>query len=185
MISYLFLIFGIFLLLAGTKPVQSATKIIFNGPATAQLKYASVTQAASTFGKQKQASTPDGLIRDLYKIHAKDAGSIVQGRNRAILDKFFSKNLAELIWKDIRSRGEGAGVIDFDIFYNTQDPAVSNLVVNAPKITSAKASVSVSFRNARAKQSVKYLLVKQNSGRKIFDIQYERGQTLVKYFEES
>jgi hypothetical protein len=100
------------------------------------------------------------------------------------LDKYFDRNLANLIWKDLTTHRNEYGVIDFDIFYNTQDPLIKNVSVGQPKINGAKATVSVSFYNAAAKEIVVYMLVKQNGEWKISDIKYRNGDTLLKYFKE-
>lgn len=146
---------------------------------TAPANVAAETSAAQT------VPAPDALVKDLYKTHDKDNGAIVQGKNRAILDKYFDKNLASLIWKDMTTNKDEVGVIDFDIFYNTQDPEIKNLVVGAAKIDGDKASVPVTFDNYKTKNSLTYSLVKENSTWKISDISYGKGENLLKYFKES
>lgn len=136
-------------------------------------------------GSEKQTSSPDALIRDLYKVHAKNAGTIVQGKNRSVLNKYFDKNLSGLIWKDITTHQDEIGVIDFDIFYNTQDPVISRLVVGAAKVSGDKATVAVTFNNDKAKNLVTYSLVKENSAWKISDIIYGKGESLLKYFKNA
>lgn len=145
----------------------------------------SPSPTVETQTQTQTAITPDALVKDLYKTHEKNAGTIVQGKNRQILDKFFDKNMANLIWKDMTTNQDEVGVIDFDIFYNTQDPDIKNLVVNAPKITGDKATVLVTFINYTVKNTLTYSLVKENSNWKISDINYGGTDSLLKYFKES
>ncbi len=133
---------------------------------------------------QTTDTAPDALLKDLYKTHEKDSGAIVQGKNRAILDKYFDKNLADLIWKDMTTNKEEVGVIDFDIFYNAQDADVKNLVVGTPKIDGDKASAVVTFENFKEKNTLTYSLIKEKGAWKISDIDYGQGNTLLKYFKE-
>jgi len=112
------------------------------------------------------------------------SGAIVQGKNRAILDKYFDKNLADLIWKDMTTNKEEVGVIDFDIFYNAQDADVKNLVVGTPKIDGDKANAVVTFENFKEKNILTYSLIKEKGAWKISDIDYGQGNTLLKYFKE-
>jgi hypothetical protein len=77
------------------------------------------------------------------------------------------------------------GVIDFDIFYNTQDVEIKNLVVGAPKINGETATVPVTFENYKEKNTVTYDLSKEKAGWKISDINYGEGNSLLKYFKES
>lgn len=128
---------------------------------------------------------PDALVKDLYKTHEKNNGAIVQGKNRQILDKYFDKNLAGLIWKDMTTNQNEVGTIDFDIFYNAQDTEIKNLAVGAAKITGDQATVPVTFLNYDAKNALTYSLVKENASWKISDIGYGAGASLLKYFKES
>ncbi|HQU85474.1 MAG TPA: DUF3828 domain-containing protein [Pyrinomonadaceae bacterium] len=135
-----------------------------------------------------QKGTPEELLKELYAIHTMDLKNeqdrIVNAKSRRNLDKFFDKNLADLIWKDMTTVREGVGVIDFDIFYNTQDPQITNLTVGKAQINGEKATVQVNFKNANTKEKVTYLLVKENAKWKIRDIKYGGNESLLKYFEE-
>ena len=142
------------------------------------------TFSISAFNKSQQL-TPDALLRDLYKVHARKNSGILSDKSRKQLDKYFDRNLANLIWKDLTTHRNEIGVIDFDIFYNTQDPLIKNVSVGQPKINGARATVSVSFYNSGAKETIVYTLVKQNGAWKISDIKYRNGDTLLKYFKEA
>ena len=141
------------------------------------------TFSISAFNKSQQL-IPDALLRDLYKVHARKNSGILSDKSRKQLDKYFDRNLANLIWKDLTTHRNEIGVIDFDIFYNTQDPLIKNVSVGQPKINGARATVSVSFYNSGAKETIVYTLVKQNGAWKISDIKYRNGDTLLKYFRE-
>lgn len=144
----------------------------------------------STFSAVRAAQTlaPDALVRDLYKSHAEDFASskdrLLNGKSRKFLDKYFDKNLADLMWKDLTTHKEEVGVLDFDPFYNAQDADIKKLVVGQPKIEGDRATVVVTFENFKRKDTLKYLLVRQNSVWKIADIKYSDGSGLLKYFKE-
>jgi hypothetical protein len=133
--------------------------------------------------------TADSLIRDLYKVHGEDMKStsrdrIMSGKSRALLDKYFDKNLADLIWKDITTHVGEIGVIDWDIFYAPQDPQIKNVVVAPAAVNGDKATVRVTFTNYTAKEIVTYLMAKEREKWKIHDIKYTTGGTLLQAFEE-
>jgi Protein of unknown function (DUF3828) len=138
----------------------------------------------------RQQDTPDALVREVYKVHGeymKVAGPkdrIMSGKSRVYLDKYFDKKLADLIWKDLTTHTNDIGVIDMDIFYNTQDPLIKNVVVAPATFEGDNANVRVSFTNAGAKETVTYSVVKEKGKWKIHDIKYANGDTLLKYFEE-
>lgn len=137
---------------------------------------------------QINQTSPDALVKDLYKVHDQDMKSendrILSGKNRTYLDKYFDTTLADLIWKDLTTHKDEVGVLDFDPFYNAQDFDVKNLVVGQPKIENGKATVVVTFENSGRKDTLSYSLVQQNSAWKISDIKYTDGSSLIGYFKE-
>ena len=136
-----------------------------------------------------QTSTPDSLVKELYKIHDQDLKGnddhILNGKNRKPLDKFFDKTLADYIWKDLTSNSEEVGVLDFDPFYNAQDFDIKNFSVGAAKIVGTKATIVVKFTNSGRKDTLNYQLVKRGSEWKIADIKYTDGSSLMGYFKEA
>ncbi len=136
-----------------------------------------------------QSSTPDGLIKDLYKVHDQDlkgdTDNILNGKTRKPLDKYFDKILADLMWKDLTSNSEEVGVLDFDPFYNAQDFDIKNFSIGAPKVVGTKATVVVKFTNSGRKDTLSYQLVKRGSAWKIADIKYTDGSSLLGYFKEA
>lgn len=135
-----------------------------------------------------QTSTPDAVVRALYKTHDYDLkhnkDSILSGKSRTRVDKYFDRSLANYIWRDLTTHKDEVGVLDFDPFYNTQDPSISNLGIGGAKLNGNKATVRVTFKNAGRKETIVYRLVKERSLWKISDIEYEQGNSLLKYFKE-
>jgi len=133
------------------------------------------------------AQTPETTVKELYKIHDQDLKGnndrILSGKSRKMLDKFFDQPLADVIWKDLTTERDGVGVLDFDPFYNAQDFDIKNFSVAKAKINGSKATVVVKFTNSGRKDTLKYQLVRQNTGWKISDIEYTDGSSLVGYFK--
>lgn len=130
------------------------------------------------------AQTPDAVIKELYRLHNQDERQILEGKNYVLLKRFFDKNLVGLIRKDFATHKNSIGVIDFDLFYDTQDTiGIKNLLIGQAKIQAAKATVPVSFTNDGRKYKVTYLMVKQNGAWKIADIKYSGG-TLLGFFKK-
>jgi hypothetical protein len=141
-------------------------------------------------GAFAQNSTPEAVIKELYKIHNLDMGRdngtdrILGGKDRKLLDRFFDKSLADLIWKDLKSNSDEVGVLDFDPFYNAQDFDIKGFSVGKAKIVGGKATVTVKFVNAGRRDILNYRLIRRNSGWKIANIEYGEGASLLKYFAE-
>ncbi len=135
-----------------------------------------------------QKTTPELVIKDLYKTHDQDLknsnDSILSGKSRKILDKYFDKTLADFIWKDLTTQRDGVGVLDFDPFYNAQDTDIKNFSVAKAKISGGKATVVVKFTNSGRKDTLTYQFVRQNSAWKIIDIKYTDNSSLLGYFKE-
>ncbi|MEP6923933.1 MAG: DUF3828 domain-containing protein, partial [Pyrinomonadaceae bacterium] len=163
--TILLLSFGRAFAESGEANVVGAQKI-FNAQA------ANISHTFAAFAAA-QLTAPDALIKDLYKVHGQNNDRILQGKSRTLLDKYFDKNLADLIWKDLTTHTDEVGVIDFDPFYNAQDMKIKNLLVARPKIVKGKATVAVSFTNFGKKELITYMLVKQKTTWKISDIKYK------------
>lgn len=131
---------------------------------------------------------PDAVVRDLYKMHEEEFKTsrfrIMSGKNRKLLDRFFDKNLADLVWKDLTTHVGEVGVLDFDPFYNAQDADIKNLKVSPAVVSGDTAESTVTFTNYGKKEKLIYTLVKQNGTWKISNINYGQGNTLLKFFEE-
>lgn len=126
--------------------------------------------------------TPDALVRSLYAVQKADRGPFFQTKSRALVDKYFTKDLADLIWKDaVSSKGE-VGAIDFDPLFNAQDMKITAFVIGKPEYDTAGsgvATVTASFRNFGKPDTVRFLL-EQDAAKdwKITDIRYKDGTML-------
>ena len=131
-------------------------------------------------------TAPDALVADLYKQHDAHKSPFFQSKNRALVDKYFTKATADLIWKDATRKNQNeVGVLDGDPLYNAQDTDIKNFKVGAADIKDDKATVIVTFDNFGQKQKLRFLLVQEKGahekGWKINDIDYGEAGTLVKW----
>ena len=79
-------------------------------------------------------TAPDVLVADLYKQHDADKSPFFQTKNRALVDKYFTKSTADLIWKDaVKSKG-GVGALEADPLYDAQDSEIKNFKVGQANI---------------------------------------------------
>lgn len=129
------------------------------------------------------AATPQQIVKDLYAAQKSEKTSpFFQTKNRALVDKYFAKDLADMIWNDaVAAKGE-VGAIDFDPLYNSQDPQITNLVVGAPKEDSGPDDVivKVDFKNNGKADSVGFTIRREEDKQwKIHDISYSSGDELA------
>ena len=131
------------------------------------------------------ASSPDGLVKDLYRVHKQKHSPFFQTRSRALVDKYFEKSLADLIWKDARTSKGEVGVIDGDPLYDAQDMEIKNFAIAKPRFEEGRAMVDANFENFGQKKTITYIVVKGPAGWRIRDIVYSEGRTLKSEFKES
>lgn len=128
--------------------------------------------------KSINAKSPRGVVVDLYRQH-KVRSPFFQTRSRALLDKYFTKELGDLLWQDARSSGGEVGALDGDPLYNAQDMEIRKFSINDGTVLAGAATVPVSFENFGAKHQITFRLVAQRTGWKISDIAYDDGASLL------
>ncbi|HEX3283011.1 MAG TPA: DUF3828 domain-containing protein [Pyrinomonadaceae bacterium] len=120
--------------------------------------------------------TPEQVVAALYKQHKKQS-PFFQKKSRALVDRYFDKELADLIW-NIHNPPDEVGPIDGDPLYNAQDMEIRSFIIHKAKLTGDTATVLVTFTNFGKKQEVTFLLASRPSGWKITNIKYDNGTDL-------
>ena len=133
----------------------------------------------------RPARSPEAFVRELYREHDAERSPFFQTEDRARVDKYFEKALADLIWKDaVGSQGE-VGALGADPLYNAQDTEIKNFAVQKAKIDGMKATVPVTFVNFEDKVKITFALAQEDGAWKIADIRYQEGHALLKLFKEA
>jgi hypothetical protein len=141
--------------------------------------------AGAMLSAQTPVSSPDGLVKDLYRVHNQKHSPFFQTRSRALLDKYFDKGLANLIWKDARTSKGEVGVIDGDPLYDAQDMEIKKFAIAKPRYEEGRALVDATFENFGQQKTITYIVVKGPTGWRIRDIVYAEGRTLTSEFKEA
>lgn len=142
-------------------------------------------QTGRTAVKTAAASTaatvaPDVLVKNLYAAQKNPQTSpFFQAKNRVLVDKYFTKELADLLWKDA-SGADGVGNLDFDPLYNAQDTRITAFKIGKPEFGEGNreiAAVAVTFKNMGKAETILFRL-EQNAANiwKIGDIYYPRNE---------
>jgi hypothetical protein len=138
-------------------------------------------QWAHSAAKVTKQTSADALVTELYRQSGRKHSPFFQTKSRTLVDKYFEKHLADLIWKDaIRSKGE-VGAIDGDPLYNAQDMDIKNFAVHKASHANGLAEVKVSFENFGKKEEIVFLLTPgpRAAGWKIANIKYKDGTDLL------
>lgn len=138
--------------------------------------------SSSGFAKSEaQRASPELVVKNLYAAQKSSTGPFFQTKSRALVDRYFSKDLADMIWKDaVAAKGE-VGAIDFDPLYASQDPQITDFVIGKPREAGGpdNAFVSVNFKsNGKADQVDFELQRDQDKTWKIIGIYYSDGEDL-------
>jgi hypothetical protein len=145
------------------------------------------SSAAIVCGQPRSVAprTPEALVADLYRAQKTRRGPFFQTRSRALVDKYFSKSLGDLIWKDARTSKGEVGVIDGDPLYDAQDMEIKHFAIGKSVSESAdKTKVPVTFENFGEKKTITFILSKGAAGWRIDDIDYGGARTLRSEFKE-
>jgi len=135
------------------KTMMSALLIATVSLACLSPAFGQQTATAAQPAATPKATTPRALVVDLYRQHNRKHSPFFQRRNRALLEKYFTKHLADMLWKDAkRSKGE-VGALDGDPLYNAQDMEIKDFAIGKTKYENGKAEVRVSFLARRRKSS--------------------------------
>ncbi len=124
---------------------------------------------------------PDIIVKNLYAADKADKSPFFQAENRALVDKYFTKDLADLIWKDAvdSKAGGGVGMLDFAPLYNAQDVRITAFKIGKPEYGEGNAQladVPVTFKNMGQAETILFrLLQDENKVWKISEIYYPRS----------
>ncbi len=137
-------------------------------------------------GAETKAAPPETLVADLYKQHDANKSPFFQAKDRALVDKFFTKSLGDLIWKDSNESKNEVGAISGDPLYNGQDLEIKNFAIGKGDVKGEMATVVATFLNFGEKQTVSFSLKLINNAWKIDNISYGGGDdSLMKWLNET
>jgi len=134
---------------------------------------------------ESQTATAESLVADLYKQHDAKKSPFFQTKNRALVDKYFTKTLADLIWKDAKSSAGEVGALDGDPLYNAQDTEIKNFAVGKAGVKGETATVPVTFTNFGEKKTLTFALKQISGSWKIDDIKYGGEDSLLKWLKNT
>ncbi|HKP47651.1 MAG TPA: DUF3828 domain-containing protein [Pyrinomonadaceae bacterium] len=133
--------------------------------------------AAQKAAPSNDRNTPVRLVADLYRQHKRHS-PFFQHTNRALVDRYFDRQVADLLWNIPDTPGE-VGPLDGDPLYNAQDMEIKKFVIHPAKMVGDTARVLVTFTNFGKPQQINFVLVPVGSGWRISNIKYDDGTDLI------
>ncbi len=132
-----------------------------------------------------EAGTPEALVAALYKAHDNDKSPFFQTDDKALVSKYFTKELTGIIWKDAKDSNGEVGALGADPLYDAQDTEIKNFAVQKGKIDGTKATVLVTFTNFGEKRKYTYDLAQEDGAWKIANIRYAADHNLKKLYKDN
>jgi hypothetical protein len=142
------------------------------------LMASNVSVTAAQGSKSSKSQSPRAVVASLYRQH-KTRSPFFQTRSRALLDKYFAKELADLFWQDAHSSSGEVGALDGDPLFNAQDMEIKKFSIQDGIAGPEMTEVPVTFENFGEKHVVKFRLVPVRAGWKIANIVYDDGSSLL------
>jgi len=139
--------------------------------------------ASAQPSKSRRQMSPREVVADLYRQHKKQS-PFFQRRSRALLDKYFAPELANLLWQDARSSGDEVGALDGDPLFNAQDMEIKNFSIQEGVGGPRMVVVPVSFENFGQKHEIKFRLFSGGGTWRIANIEYDDGSTLLEILKQ-
>ena len=133
--------------------------------------------------QEKPAEPAEAWVGKLYALAKTTKGPFFQTKDKATLNRWLAKDLADLVLKDaVDSEGE-VGVLDFDPLYYAQDTEIKDFKIGQPKAEGTTTTVVVSFKNFDKATTVTFLLAPaEDKSWRISDIRYPDKSTLKGMF---
>ncbi len=158
-----------------TKPKQETQ--------TTSTTAATVEDSAATLAKRPGPDAPrtaaDRLIRALYFEHNKKENPMRETKDRALIDQFFAKPVADLIWIDVKKSSSQINRSKTNLLFNAPDASIKKTWVLPAVIGGSRAIVYVTFENKAKPEEVRVDL-QQVAGRwRITNMLYPNGQLLT------
>lgn len=146
--------------------------------------FLAVTSIGYSQSKTTAVSAPDAVVRSLYAAQKAGTDPFFQSKSRARVDKYFTKELADLIWNDTKHAAGEEGNIDFEPLSDSQDSKITGFKIGKPEYGEGNAKladVPVTFKNFGKPQTILFRL-EQTRGKawKISDIFYPSKNTSLK-----
>ena len=145
--SYLFLALTVVNMSCQTKPKQEAT--------TSTATEDSASALAKRPGPDTPRSAADRLVRALYFEHNKKENPFQEKKDRTLVDQFFAKPTADLIWSDALKSPGKVNRSKINLLFNTPNVAVKKTWVLPAIVGGSRAIVYVTFENKGKAEEVK------------------------------
>jgi hypothetical protein len=148
----------------------------------------STEDSATALAKRPTDNTPrsaaDRLVRALYFEHNKAENPLREKKDRALVDQFYAKSTADLIWNDGQKSSGGINRTKINLLYNAPDAAIKKTWVLPAVVGGKKAIVYVTFENKAKPEEVRVDMMQVGGRWRITEMQYPDGKRLTQLLQK-
>ena len=143
--------------------------------------------SAAALAKRPTDNTPrsaaDRLVRALYFEHNKTENPMREAKDRTLIDQFFAKSTADIIWNDRQKSVGKVNRTKINLLYNAPDAAIKKTWVLPAVVGGTKAIVYVTFENKAKPEEVRVNMAQVGGRWRITEMQYPDGKLLTRLLE--
>lgn len=173
-----YLTLGLLILSCQTKPKQE-TETTATTEATGQVQEDSLLAITTRPGPDAPRTAADRLVRALYFEHNKTENPFREKKDRTLIDQYFAKPTADLIWNDAQKSTGKVNRTKTNLLFNAPDAAIKKTWVLPASIGGSRAVVYVTFLNNNKPEEIR-LELQQTGGRwRITEMIYPNGKRLT------
>lgn len=155
-----------------TKPKQEASVTTPTEDSTAIL--------AKRPGPDAPRTAADRLVRALYFEHSKKANPLLETKDRALIDQFFVKPLADRIWLDASASQGKLNRVTNNPLFNAPMDVIKKMWVEPGAVAGTRAVVYVTFERNEKAEEIRIDMQQINGRWRISDMLYPDGSRLSK-----
>lgn len=124
-------------------------------------------------------SAADRLVRALYFEHSKKDNPLLETKNRTLIDQFFVKSTADLIWHDASASPGKLNRTKANPLFNSPNEFIKKMWVLPAAVGGSRAVVYVTFERKAKPEEIR-IDMQQVAGRwRIMDMLYPDGKRLT------
>lgn len=133
----------VIMLACQTKPKQEKETAVTTGA----IQEDSILALATRPGPDAPRSAADRLVRALYFEHSTKENPLRETKDRSLIDQFFAKSTADLIWNDAQKSSGKINRSKINLLFKAPDAAIKKTWVEPAAIGGSKSVVYVTFLN--------------------------------------
>lgn len=130
-------------------------------------------------GPDMPRSAADRLVRALYFEHSKKENPLLETKDRTLIDQFFAKSTADLIWRDASASSGKLNRTQENPLFNAPNKTIKKTWVLPAVVVGSRAVVYVTFEQDAKQREIRIDMQRVTGRWRITDMHYPGGKRLT------